>query len=68
MHINMFYIRKNDLFDLVYNYFSKYRLKTLKWEPVKLIKQFYIACLHIKNTNNNEWITFKNKWDNYNNL
>ena len=39
---------KNDLFDLVYNYFSKYPLKTLKWERVKLIKQFYIARLHIK--------------------
>ena len=40
--------KKNDLFDLVYNYFSKYPLKTLKWERVKLIKQFYIARLHIK--------------------
>ena len=60
--------RKNDLFDLLDNYFSKYPLRTLKWERIKLIKQFYIARLYIKNTNNNEWIIFKNKWDNYNNL
>ena len=60
--------RKNDLFNLVDNYFSKYPLRTLKGERIKLIKQFYIARLYLKNTNNNEWIIFKNKWDNYNSL
>jgi hypothetical protein len=58
--------KKDDLFNLVDNYFSQYPLKTLKSERVKLIKQFYIARLHRKSDdNNNEWIKFKNKWENY---
>jgi hypothetical protein len=47
--------KKNDLFNLIDNYFSIYPLKTLKLERVKLIKQFYIARLDRNSSNpNNE--------------
>lgn len=61
--------KKAELFNLVGNYFSLYPLKTLKLERVKLIKQFYTARLHRNSTNSsNEWIKFKNTWENYNDL
>lgn len=60
--------RKNELFNLVDNYFSKYPLKTKKINRVNLIKQFFFT--HISKNNNDlnrlsDWILFKNKWEKY---
>ena len=35
--------RKNELYNLIDNYFNKYPLKTKKYNRLKLIKQFYLV-------------------------
>jgi LAGLIDADG endonuclease len=60
--------RKNELFNLIDNYFSKYPLKSKKSNRLYLIKQFYLLRIHInsKDINKyNEWILFKDKWEKY---
>jgi hypothetical protein len=58
--------RKNEIFNLVDNYFSKYPLRSSKAHKVKLIKDFYLLK-HYKESNEpnllNKWTNFKNKWD-----
>lgn len=60
--------RKNELFNMVDNYFSKYPLKTLKHNRIKLIKEFYNARLGINSKDLhklNEWVVFEDKWEKY---
>ena len=61
--------RKNELFNLIDNYFDKYPLRTKKASRVKLIKQFYLV--HISKNNKDieklkNWVLFKDKWEKYN--
>jgi hypothetical protein len=35
--------RKNELYNLIDNYFNKYPLRTKKYSRLKLIKQFYLV-------------------------
>ena len=63
--------RKNELFSLIDNYFSKYPLKTEKFKRVCLIKQFYDLRTYC-NKNNihdinklNEWVSYKDKWEKF---
>lgn len=63
--------RKNQLFYLIDNYFSKYPLMTKKMNRINLIKQFYLVRLN-KNEEGgagaeklNEWVKFKDKWEKY---
>ena len=63
--------RKNELFSLIDNYFSKYPLKTEKFKRVCLIKQFYDLQTYC-NKNNihdinklNEWVSYKDKWEKF---
>ena len=63
--------RKDQLFILIDNYFSKYPLKTDKHIRMDLIKQFY-DLRNYKNKKNeydlqkfNDWVSFKDKWDKY---
>nr|QBM09648.1 hypothetical protein [Dactylella sp.] len=59
--------KKDDLFNLIDNSFIQNPLRTLKLERVKLIKQFYTARFHRNSSSStNEWLAFKNKWENYN--
>ena len=61
--------RKKELFNLVDNYFTKYPLKTLKYNRVKLLKEFYNARLGINSKDLhklNEWVIFEDKWEKYN--
>ena len=62
--------RKEEIFNMIDNYFNKYPLRTLKSNRLKLIKEFYIVSTY-KNTNDvlklNEWVTFKDKWEKYKN-
>jgi hypothetical protein len=46
--------RKNELFSLIDNYFSKYPLKTKKSSRLKLIKQFYLVRISINNQDINK--------------
>lgn len=60
--------RKDLLFDIIDKYFSRYKLKTLKDNRLKLIKEFY--KVRINNDNKdvyklNQWVKFKEKWTNY---
>jgi hypothetical protein len=60
--------RKDELLNLIDNYFSKYPLKTEKIKRVNLIKQFYLVRLSKKNKDVvkfNEWVKFKDKWEKY---
>lgn len=60
--------RKLELFNLIDNYFSKYPLKTKKLNRFNLIKEFYRLRVYRKSQDINkfnEWITFKDKWENY---
>jgi hypothetical protein len=41
--------RKNELFNLIDNYFNKYPLKTEKMKRVNLIKQFFLIRLPKEN-------------------
>ena len=61
--------RKNELFNLIDNYFDKYPLKTKKFKRLCLIKQFYLLRTIEKSKDINkykEWILFKDKWEKYN--
>ena len=60
--------RKNELFNLIDNYFIKHPLKTCKASRIHLIKQFYSLRIYKngKEVNKyNEWILFKDKWKKY---
>lgn len=60
--------RKQELFNLVDNYFDKYPLRTQKSSRVNLIKQFFLLHIHINSkdiSKFNEWISFKDKWAKY---
>ena len=63
--------RKNELYSLIDNYFSKYPLKTEKFKRVCLIKQFYDLWTYC-NKNNihdinklNKWVSYKDKWEKF---
>lgn len=61
--------RKNELYNLIDNYFSKYPLKSKKSNRLHLIKQFYLVRISKNNKDINklnEWILFKDKWEKYN--
>jgi NADH:ubiquinone oxidoreductase subunit 2 (subunit N) len=61
--------RKNELFNLIDNYFNKYPLKTKKSSRLKLIKQFYLMRVSKNNKDIeklNQWVLFKDKWEKYN--
>lgn len=64
--------RKNELFNLIDNYFTKYPLRTLKMNRINLIKEFFIIRNYNNNTNlnnieklNPHWFKFKERWDKY---
>lgn len=64
--------RKNELFYLIDNYFTKFPLKTLKMNRINLIKEFFIICNYNNNNTNinnieklNNWLKFKERWDKY---
>ena len=60
--------RKNELFNLIDNYFCLYPLRTKKSNRLHLIKQFYLVRISKNNQNLNklnEWILFKDKWEKY---
>jgi hypothetical protein len=60
--------RKNEIFNLVDNYFSKYPLKTMKMNRLRLIKRFYLVRMSKTNKDINklhEWVLFKDKWDKF---
>ena len=60
--------RKNELFNLIDNYFSKYPLRSAKMKRINLIKQFYLVRLSKKNQDIvkfNEWVKFKDRWEKY---
>jgi hypothetical protein len=60
--------RKNEIFNLIDNYFSKYPLRTLKANRLRLIKQFYLVRISKKNKDINklhEWVLFKDKWEKF---
>lgn len=60
--------RKKELFNLIDNYFNTYPLKTEKMKRIKLIKQFYLVRISIKNKDINkfnEWVKFKDSWEKY---
>lgn len=61
--------KKNDLFQLIDNYFSKYPLKTKKLSRINLIKEFYSKWNSRKNSAElsklYEWVEFKDKWEKY---
>ena len=63
--------RKNELYSLIDNSFSKYPLKTEKFKTVCLIKQFYDLRTYC-NKNNihdinklNKWVSYKDKWEKF---
>jgi LAGLIDADG endonuclease/Proton-conducting membrane transporter len=61
--------RKNELFNLIDNYFDKYPLRTKKSSRLKLIKQFYLVRISKNNKDIeklNKWVLFKDKWEKYN--
>jgi hypothetical protein len=64
--------RKNEVLNLIDDYFKNYPLKTAKSSRINLAKDFYLLR-NYKNMNvteidkYNQWITFKNKWDKYTN-
>jgi len=61
--------RKNELFSLIDNYFSKFPLKTKKYSRFCLIKKFYLVRINNNNKDINklkDWILFKDKWEKYN--
>ncbi len=61
--------KKNELFDLINDYFSKYLLKTKKLGRLILIKEFYLTRINKNNQDIiklNNWVLFKDKWDKYN--
>ena len=64
--------RKNELFRLMDNYFSKYPLKTAKAARLFLIKDFYEYRPYRKPSSDtleqfNKWVSFLDKWEKYKN-
>jgi LAGLIDADG endonuclease len=64
--------RKNELFYLMDNYFSKYPLRTAKAARLSLIKDFYLLRPYRNpNADNliefNKWVTFLDNWEKYRN-
>ena len=60
--------RKNEIYNIIDNYFSKYPLKTLKNKRLNLIKEFYTVRIPTNNKNIaklNQWVIFKDRWENY---
>nr|YP_009355404.1 LAGLIDADG homing endonuclease-like protein [Coccocarpia palmicola]ARB49958.1 LAGLIDADG homing endonuclease-like protein [Coccocarpia palmicola] len=59
--------RKNEILDLIDNYFSKYPLISNKAHKLKIIKDFYLYNNYKEELNKPDklykWINFKNKWD-----
>ncbi len=60
--------RKQEVLNLVNNYFKISPLKSCKAARLNLINTFYLCCAHrFLNVNRldkfNEWINFKNEWD-----
>lgn len=61
--------RKNELFNLIDNYFNKYPLKSMKHNRINLIKSFYILRVYYNSKNRddlqklNQWVNFKDKWE-----
>ena len=56
--------RKNEILDLLDNYFSKYPLRSNKARKLKIIKDFYLYKEELNQPDKlNKWINFKNKWD-----
>ena len=61
--------RKNELYNLIDNYFNKYPLRTKKFSRLKLIKEFYLVRISKNNKDVeklNKWVLFKDKWEKYN--
>ena len=60
--------KKEEVFNLLDNYFSKYPLRSSKIHKLNLIKKYYL-CKDFKHLAKhqpdkyNEWINFKNEWD-----
>ena len=64
--------RKNELFHLMDNYFSKYPLRTAKAARLALIRDFYQLRPYRKPSYDtleqfNKWVTFLDKWEKYRN-
>jgi len=63
--------RKDQIFNLIDNYLIKHPLKTAKSFRINLAKDFYLLRDYKTNVDQadkySRWITFKNKWDKYNN-
>ena len=64
--------RKNELFHLMDNYFSKYPLRTAKAARLALIRDFYQLIPYRKPSYDtleqfNKWVTFLDKWEKYRN-
>ena len=60
--------RKNELFNLIDNYFVRYPLRTKKLNRLHLIKQFYSIRISKNNKDINklkDWVLFKDKWEKY---
>mgnify|MGYP002349432034 FL=1 len=60
--------RKEEIYDLVNNYFSIYPLRSVKKYRLKLINEAYDKFSNLDLDNPlilKEWIEFKDKWDNY---
>lgn len=60
--------RKKELFNLIDNYFSRYPLRTKKFNRIELIKEFYLKKISQNNqdvVHLMEWVKFKDKWVKY---
>ncbi len=60
--------KKNELFNLIDNFFIKYPLRTKKLNRINLIKEYYLKKINLNNKDViklNEWIKFKEKWDKF---
>lgn len=60
--------RKNELFNLMDNYFIKFPLRTRKLNRINLIKEYYLKKISLNNKDViklNEWIKFKEIWDKF---
>nr|YP_003204909.1 endonuclease [Millerozyma farinosa]CAY39279.1 Endonuclease, NAD5 group I intron encoded [Millerozyma farinosa] len=60
--------RKNELFNLIDNYFNKYPLRSSKSKRLNLIKEFYLLRPYKDSKDMvllNKWLLFKDKWDKY---
>ena len=60
--------RKDQLFNMIDKYFTRYNLKTLKHNRVELIKEFYTVRINPNNKDVhklNEWVKFKERWEKY---